>query len=396
MQAAPVPILLLSDCPSQTSGLARVTRDLATLLSSMPEFRVATLGLQGSGSRYLPFTTYHMFPGEFGEASLPMVWDEWSGGEAGIVMVVWDASRVLWLARPEFCEDQTTREWLIDARRRKFKLWLYSPFDSTGPGNRLTTLVREVLLGVDRVLVPSPWALGIVRNTIGQVEAEKRGADWLPHMLNTRTFAPSPISIDASDASHVTRIGVVATNQTRKDWGCVATVCAALTERLKGNVCFWWHCDTDMRHWNLHALISDFQLGEYVELTSPPVTDAWLVEQYRQCDLTFLPSSEGFGYPLFESLACGVPVVHGDYAGGGSLMSAFGLNHLLVRPYTWRLEGVHNCIRPVYRPEDFVDRIMELLESGHPLRSELLRGSVEHLSSMKLGVTWKRWLKEGL
>jgi len=193
------------------------------------------------------------------------------------------------------------------------------------------------------------------------------------------------------------RIGCVMTNQTRKDWGIAATVCAALAERMKGAVRFWWHCDTRMRHWNLDALIADFQLGEYVEITSPPVTDAWMAEQYRRCDLTFLPSTgEGFGFPLFESLACGVPVVHGDYAGGRSLMSAFGLNHLLVQPYSWRLEGQHNCVRPVYRPEDFVEKLMEMLESGHPLHSELLRGSVEHLSSMKLGVTWKRWLREGL
>jgi len=193
------------------------------------------------------------------------------------------------------------------------------------------------------------------------------------------------------------RIGVVMTNQTRKDWGLAATVCAALTERLKGAVRFWWHCDTDMRHWNLHALISDFQLGEYVELTSPPCDDKWMVEQYRKCDLTFLPSTgEGWGFPIFESLACGVPCVHGDYAGGASAMSAFGLSHLLVEPYAWRLEGVHNCVRPVYQPEDFVEKIMELLESGHPLRGELLRGAVEHLSSMKLGHCWKRWMREGL
>lgn len=90
------PILLISDCPSQFSGLARITRDLATVLAAMPEFRVATLGWMGTGSVRLPFHTYHMQPDEFGERSLPQVWDEFSQDEPGIVMTVFDLSRILW------------------------------------------------------------------------------------------------------------------------------------------------------------------------------------------------------------------------------------------------------------------------------------------------------------
>ena len=184
----PAPILLISDEPSQTSGLARITRDLATLLSGMPEFRVATLGWMGTGSARLPWPQYHMQAAEFGEYALPAVWDEFSRGAPGIVMAVWDATRVLWLAQPELCEHEPTRMWLREARRSKFKLWLYSPFDAVGPGNRFTGIVREALLGVDRIVVPSPVALGWVRNTIGVEEADKRGATWIPHGLNTKTF----------------------------------------------------------------------------------------------------------------------------------------------------------------------------------------------------------------
>jgi hypothetical protein len=188
-----VPILILSDCPSQSSGLARITRDLATLLSGMPEFRVATLGMQGTGSSRLPFHTYHLFSNEFGELSLPMCWDEFSQGEPGILLTIWDLSRLMWLARPEFCEQEDTREWLLHARRHKLRLWSYVPVDSTGPHNRLTTYSREVLLGVDRILAYSPWALGVIRNTIGFEEAEKRGATWLPHGLNLKTFRPASV-----------------------------------------------------------------------------------------------------------------------------------------------------------------------------------------------------------
>lgn len=181
------PILLISDCPSGASGLARITRDLATMLAAMPEFRVAVLGWQGIGSARLPFAVYHMQPQEFGELSLPIVWDEFAQGEPGIVMTIWDWTRMLWLARPEYTED-AMREWLEDARRRKFKLWGYVPLDATGPMNRVTAMGRECLLGFDRLLAYSPFGVSVIRNTIGDVEAERRGLTWMPHAYDTKVW----------------------------------------------------------------------------------------------------------------------------------------------------------------------------------------------------------------
>jgi len=183
------------------------------------------------------------------------------------------------------------------------------------------------------------------------------------------------------------------TNQVRKDAGLWAQVCAGLVERLKGNVRFWLHTDVAMRHWSYDALIADFALGEYVYVTNPPCDDQWLARQYRKCACTFLPSSgEGFGYPLFESIACGTPVVHGDYAGGASLMASCGFGLWLVPAREWRLEGVHNSVRPVYNAGDWVEMIMIVLEQ----KQRVAEGAVDHLAWSRLGHVWKRWLREGL
>ena len=389
------PILLIGDDPSAQSGLARITRDLATLLASMEEFRVAVLGQGGTGSVRFPWTQYHMRAGEMGELSLPDVWQEFSRGEDGIVMPVWDCTRLTWLARPEFCEIEPTREWLLQKRREgRVHLWAYMPFDAVGPGGKFTTIVKETLLGIDRIVVPSPVALQWVVNTIGAEEAGRRGAEWLPHGLNLKTFAPTPIYNDAGDASDVKRIGVVMTNQVRKDWGLAATTCAILAERLKGKVKFWWHCDVRDRHWSIDALISDFALGEYVELSAPPVDDVWMAEQYCRCDLTLMPSPEGFGFPAFESLACGVPCIAGDYAALGSLYRTCELTGWLVAPYGERLEGAHNCVRPVYDARTWADTVIKVL-SSLPDR-EWVSSRVRHLSSLTLGHRWKRWFRDGL
>jgi hypothetical protein len=55
------PILFLSDAVSASSGLGRITRDLATRLYEhcSDVFDVAAVGYGGTGSRSIPFKEYH-------------------------------------------------------------------------------------------------------------------------------------------------------------------------------------------------------------------------------------------------------------------------------------------------------------------------------------------------
>lgn len=189
-------------------------------------------------------------------------------------------------------------------------------------------------------------------------------------------------------------IGTVMANQARKDWGLWAAICHSLVEHLP-NVHCWAHVDTPIRYWSLPALIADYNLTAHVEVTMPPMPDGEMANRYRTCDLTILPSlGEGFGYPIFESVACGVPCLHGDYSGGASLMSACGLSAYLVEVATERLDTQHNCVRPVFAVDDWVLKVMDVLhpKSGHSPVSQ----QVAHLSWMKLAHPWRRWLREGL
>ena len=190
------------------------------------------------------------------------------------------------------------------------------------------------------------------------------------------------------------RVGVVATNQERKDWPLAVEVCAGLTEIVRAaglDFKCWFHIDVLKRAYDLDALIADYNLSDVVEVTLAPMAEAELVRRYRQCDVTLAPGSEGFGYPLFESLACGVPVVHGDYAAGASVMRTCGLEQLLVRPIAWRLEGQHNALRPVYDADDWLLRTAAVLE----MREEW-RERVAHLDWPKLGPRFLQWFNVGV
>ena len=387
-----VPIMLLSDAPDTQSGLGRITRDLATLLSRMPEFRVCTLGLGGRGAVEFPWQQYQIGPHEFGELSLPAVWENWTQGENGVLLTIWDLSRLLWLCQPKYAPEGL-REWLASKRESGgMKVWSYVPIDASGPMGALTGMEREALLGSDRLLAYSPWAQQVIKATIGKEQSEAKGLSWMPHGLGAKHFKPEP-----KERESVIKVGCLMTNQRRKDWGLCAAVCADLLAQLNAGVRFHWHVDMRYREWNLDALVEDFGLQEYVTITEGNILfdDHWLAQMYRSCDITFLPSlGEGYGYSLFESLACGVPGVHGDYAGGASLMLHFGLARYLVEPVAYRLEGALNCVRPVYDPRTFSQKIIDIL-SIKP-EPEWLAGRVEHLSWMKLGHVWKKWLREGL
>jgi glycosyltransferase involved in cell wall biosynthesis len=397
--------MFLSDAPDQSSGLARITRDLATMLSSHPRFRVATLGWHGSGSIRLPFQQYQMGPAEFGESSLPNAWSDFARGEHGAICTIWDISRMLWLARPEFLTDETLRR-SVEQVRSTAMIWSYFPIDSTGPNDRLTAMSRETLLGLNRILVTSPWAEGVIRRTIGDLESERRGLTWMPHPINTEVFnvglragssgiTGSGSSGTGNDGLHDgIRIGCVATNQLRKDWPLVAETCAILRRQIPG-LRLWWHIDVDVRHWSIPALLEDFGLSDITEVTHPPIQDRELAARYRACDITLHPGSEGFGYPIFESFACGVPAIHGRYASGASLMGTCDLMQYTVEPIGYRYETEQNCVRPVYRASDWADKVMQVLNGGVMLPITLSQ-MVDHLAVKHLYYPIRRWFEEGI
>jgi glycosyltransferase involved in cell wall biosynthesis len=158
------------------------------------------------------------------------------------------------------------------------------------------------------------------------------------------------------------------------------------------NLLFWTHVDVAERHWSIPALVSDFGMRDHILITHW-MTDASLSHFYSACDLTILPSlGEGFGFPIVESLACGVPVIHGDYGGGAELIPH---KKWLVDPAILRMDTPHNCVRPVYQPEDWV-LTMEWLLSEPTKSPEECRSTVEHLFWPSLWPVWEKWFREGI
>jgi len=384
------PILFLGDSPDLRTGLGRIGRDLASLCASLPEFRVGYLGRGGMGSRQLPFVQYN-FPetAQWGEQHIEQAWNDFAGNDTGVIFSIWDVSRLGWFAMPHTLPDGNLRRFLTSGR---FQRWGYFPVDAYGPGQRLSVASVESLRRFNRVLGYTIWGADVLSKCVG------RQVDWIPHGISLDTFQPREktggrLSLGVKDSDYL--VGCVMTNQARKDWGLACSAIAAARKSIP-HLKFWAHIDVFQRShcWDLRALLADFNIEDIARVTfSGSFEDKEMSYYYSACDLTILPSlGEGFGYPIVESLACGVPVIHGNYGGGAELLPS---TNWLVNPVAHRMEGIHNAIRPVYEPNNWAEGIVA---SSHlHEQASFYRDSVAHLEWKKLWPScWAKWFKEGL
>lgn len=396
----PVPLLILSDAPTSGSGLGRIARDLSIRIHQhLPEvFRVGTAGYGGPFSRSLGFPQYQIDMSDWVVHNLPEIWEDFAGDEKGILMTIWDASRLLWLAHPQHCSDQRLRKWLNDSRP---ELWGYFPVDATGPNDKLTFILGHIMKGFDRVHTYSEWAQRIIQRTCPTLDVTQ-----LPHGIDTTVFFPRP-KVQARHSfgqrlgmkqvkgkkagqpimipDDALLIGAVATNQTRKDWGLAMETAAALAKEQR--VMLWCHIDVLEKHWSLPNLITDYGMEDNIMVSANvEFTDEAMAWAYSACDLTLgIGIAEGFGYPIFESLACGTPCIHGNDGGAPEHMPSW----MLVEPLATRLEGAYNTRRNVYSHFDWAYAALQV-------KTQTGWDFPRHLDWNELWPRWEKWFREGL
>lgn len=389
----PTPILFLSDSLNLPTGLARITKDLAVLTSQLPQFRVGVMGRGGIGSSRLPFAQFNFDASrQWGENDIQQVWEDFAAdARTGVIMTVWDPSRLGWFAQPRM--DGALGEFL---RSNRFARWGYFPVDSYGVGGKLTGEVRETLQGYDRVLAYTLFGKQVLEQTL------VREVDWIPHGYNADVFKPRDKTagrLALGFGKYDVVVGCVMTNQARKDWATAFGAIAYLKNHAKAKFWLWAHVDVLQRYWDLRALAADFGVEDSVRITlSGEYNSEQLSYFYSACDVTMLPSlGEGWGFPITESLACGVPCVHGNYGGGVEQLPD---RNWLVQPSAERLDGLWNNVRPVWNPKDWADKLAMVLEeataTGEQLR-EVCTASVECFQWGKLWPScWKKWMLEGI
>jgi glycosyltransferase involved in cell wall biosynthesis len=352
----PIPLLMLSDSVSHNSGLARITRDLCQRVHDHlgDTFEVCSVGYGAPGSKKLPWTQYFAAVQDWEVLNLEAIWNDHAEGRKGILCAIWDCTRVGWMVDPELCVNPALREFM---KRRPFELWIYCAVDAEGV-NGLPLMQQHILSKFDRVLFYSKWAADIAEKSLG------KPFEHLPHGIEG--FQPVPkqeckewmmASGHRSLRTNQKLIGIVATNQVRKDWA-LGVEAISLMRRDGMDVNFWFHTDSLDRHWDIQGLLQEFGIRDRGMITTQNFNDGTLNKLYSACDVTLGIGSEGFGFPLAESLYCATPVVHMSYAGG----SCFVPKNYQVDPIAMRYEGLYALKRPFFNPADWAEKATEIME----------------------------------
>lgn len=381
------PLLIISDNPALFGGLSRSCRDIATLAATLPQFRVGVLGRGLGQNRKLPFIVYdypeHM---GWGEYCFMDVWNDFTGGEHGIILTADDLSR---------------RQWLVNARDIPGDMalfygdcnhytWGYVPVDSTGPdGDSLPLHMADTARRYHRIMAASEWGCQVLK------ASGCKSADWLPHGIWMDKFHPIPDAKALLDWQDKIVCGCVMANQSRKDLPVAIQTFARLRQHYGTRFHAWLHTNTLVGYWNAQLLAAEYGVGDYLEV-SLSASDEQLACRYSACDCTILPSGgEGFGFPIVESLACGTAAIVTGYAGGQELVPA-DCRAGVYSPY--RVDTQHNTLRPTLDSEIFAAlaiRQIDLKRQDREHQAGEMVERVQHLDWNLLKHPWTHWLLEG-
>jgi glycosyltransferase involved in cell wall biosynthesis len=379
-----VPFLLLGDHPALPSGLGRILRDLVQQLAQDPSldldlavvgWRPGGIGVDGvPGMPGLPTWSFSQSEGDQeGGASdaVSEAYRYWFGTRPGVVMSIWDPARCYGLAH-------LSGPW---------ELWGYVPLDAPMMGDRLFGPAHTALMRYTRLLAYTRWGSQILKTTTGQ------STPYLPHGLHDLWWGIG------TESQVEKSVGIVATNQPRKDWGTALQACAELRRRgHKVNV--WAHTDRMVGPaWSLPQLVDGCGLAKRISVTLSALdfSDEMLRNAYQSVSVTLHPGlGEGFGYPIVESLASGTPSVHVGFGGGAELIPR---SEWRFPQRGQRLEGAHALVRPILDFHDVanaIERVWNWQSQWEDKGRSYCAGAVQHLRWNALWPRWRSWIRQGL
>ncbi len=346
-------ILWVSDTPRASSGLARVSREILTRVAQAGTFEVACYACFDEtvpeDLRELPF---RVIPGDhsYGRETLPEILQE---------------------VKPDVlvtCGDLWMMEWLAVWPEKEGVQWVaYCMPDGRG----LPEVWRWVLSRADRTVVCSKFGFTLLGAALfrGQIH-------FIPFGVDPDVFRPlehrDRLRADAELEDKFV-VGCVARNQFRKQIPLLVRAFARFASQ-RDNALLYLHTDPlDGAGSNLIDLIVRYGIAEKVRITggakvTEGVSDEALCRFYNLLDVFVLPTmGEGFGLPILEAMACGLPVLATDCSAVTELVREHGK---LIRVKEWLNVGPYNVELAVAD----VGHLVELLEQLHEdpeLRGEL-------------------------
>jgi len=223
----------------------------------------------------------------------------------------------------------------------------------------------------------------------------------IPLGVDVQTFRPLSNRVELRRQCELENrfvVGCVARNQPRKQLPLLLRAFAQFAQ-IHEEAFLYLHSDPDDVGWDLVELADRYGIADRVGFTPGMafvlgVSREELNEIYNLFDVFALPTmGEGFGLPLLEAMAAGVPVVTTDFAGGAELVRGRGE---LVRVAGWVTEPGHNFELALADEQDFLSRLLKLYARPDLRREYATRGRrfAQTLTWERCAQAWQTLLKE--
>jgi len=317
-------ILLMSDSPQLHTGQAVVMREIAMGLHKTGKYNIVIAGWGFNGYPHnFPFTILPASAKDFGRNGFP---------EAG----VHGLEKIIDMVKPQIL--WTVADiWMVNyineiKNRNTFKWVAYTPVDgSPVPGywfdwlNKVDQVVCETQYGVDEMLKAEPNLRnprfiyhGCNTESFKPLSAEDKIKNrGLVHYASVKDMRNLEMKVGLKEEDFI--VGVVARNQPRKNYDKIIKA-FAIFAKDKENVKLWCHAAPIDQAYNIPQLADMYDLKGKVIFTpnyniGNGLTESDLNIVMNLFDVHMLPTQgEGFGIPILETMAAGVPQIVTDFS----------------------------------------------------------------------------------
>ncbi len=335
-------ILWVGDSPTLFTGFGRVAREVLTRLHATGKYDITCLGWYYDGRPYdtnaLPFEIYRTGNTEFGQDVLGGIIE---AREPDVMISLGD----IWMV-----------QWIQQIPQRAQTKWVgYFPLD----GGPLHSSFGPVIRAMDVPVCYSKFAQDVIAADAPDIHTE-----LIYHGVDADTFHPIADKVACKREEGIGDrfvVGCVARNQARKQIPILVKAFARFAED-KDDVFLYLHMAPRDAGWDMPELLRRYRLQYKAHISGATVNEALTDEQlngvYNCFDVFALPTmGEGFGLPIVEAMACGVPVVVTDYSACVELVEGRGE---LIKVRDLLTLGQNNIDQAVADVDDLTARLEKL------------------------------------